>query len=94
MYISQGYALCRRPPDCILGLLAAGLWGCWAALLLAARLWACMWLLFGCLGAPIWLHRGCIWLLFGCLGCLWLDMLQIAGWLGGPGLRAPSQMMV
>ena len=93
----------------LLGFGAAGLWGCWlkgfgiaiwlylAAIgCLGAAIWlhtGCIWLLFGCLGCPIWLHRGCVWLLFGCMGCLWLDMLQIAGWLGGPGLRERPQML-
>ena len=48
--------------DCILGLLAAGLLGCWAALLLTERFWDCYLTdnryPFGCIGAAF----GCYWL--------------------------------
>ena len=69
IYISQGYALCRRPPECILGLLAAGLWGCWALGLLAERLWDCYLVVFGC----YWLPRGSHLAAYGLyLAVVWL----------------------
>ena len=60
IYIYQGYALCRRPPECILGLLAAGLWGCWLK-----GFGIAIWLYLaaiGCLGQPF----GGIRAVFGC----------------------------
>jgi len=79
-------------------LLAARPWGCYLAALgypfgCIGAVFGCYLVACGCLGGSSWLHGGCSWLLFGCMGCLWLDMLQIAGWLGDPGLRECPQIL-